>query len=304
MPNSPAMELRHLRYFIAVAEELNFGRAADRLHVSKPTLSQQIKDLESTLGVQLLDRNTTSVRVTVPGEAFLPEARQVIAQSERAIAVAHDAAQGRRGLLRIGNAATLSHGFMPACLRIFRREYPDVDVNLVEVDLNEQIIAVKSARIDLGFTLQREGSALAGLKHYLAVRSPLRVVLALAHPLARKKTISLADVARESLLSIGGPKASSHRDNLSRLLVGRGMKNFSFTVVPGYEAFLAMVASGQGVSLLPKMPSIAAVEGLTTRSLVESGPDLIFEVRAVWRTGESQLLANFVQLLQKTCVVT
>ena len=299
------MELRHLRYFIAVAEELNFGRAADRLHVAKPTLSQQIKDLESTLAVRLLERDTTRVRLTVPGEAFLAEARQLVAQAERAIAVAREAAQGRRGLLRIGNAATLSHGFMPACLQVFRREYPGVDVNLVEIDLNEQITAVKAGRIELGFTLRREPAALAGLNYFLVVRSPLRVVLGTAHPLARKKKIPLADFAREPLLSLGGAKSSSHRDYLSRVLIGRGMKNLSFTVVPGYEAFLAMVASGQGVSLLPKMPSMAAVEGLTTRPLGESGEDLIFEARAVWRRGEpSQVLANLVQVVQKTCMVT
>jgi DNA-binding transcriptional LysR family regulator len=299
------MELRHLRYFIAVAEELNFGRAADRLHVSKPTLSQQIKDLESALAVRLLERDTTRVRLTMPGAAFLAEARQLMAQAERAIAVVHEAAQGRRGLLRIGNAATLSHGFMPACLQVFRREYPGVDVSLVEIDLGEQITAVKGRRIDLGFTLRREPAVLAGLKHHLVVRSPLRVVLDTAHHLARKKKVALADFARESLLSLGGPKASTHRDYLSRVLANRGLKGFSFTIVPGYEAFLAMIASGQGMSLLPKMPSMAAVEGLTTRPLAESGPDLVFEARAVWRTGEtSPLLANFVHVLQKTCVVT
>lgn len=299
------MELRHLRYFIAVAEELNFGRAADRLHVSKPTLSQQIKDLEDMLAVRLFERDTTRVRLTAPGEAFLAQARQLTIQAELAIATAREAAQGRRGLLRIGNAATLSHGFMPACLQVFRREHPGVDVNLVEIDLNEQITAVKAGRIELGFTLEREPAGFVGLRDYLVVRSPLRVVLGTAHRLARKKKISLADFAGESLLSVGGPKTSSHRDYLSRVLAGRGRKGFSFTVVPGYEAFLAMVASGQGVSLLPKMPSMTAVEGLTTRPLEESGPDLIFEARAVWRTDEpSPLLANFVQVLQKTCVVT
>src|SRR5262249_41089182 len=163
-----------------VAEELNFGRAADRLHFAKPTLSQQIKDLEDTLAVRLLERDTTRVRLTAPGETFLAEARQVIAQAERAVAVAREAAQGRRRVLRIGNAGALSHGFMPACLRVFRREYPEVDVNLVEMDLNEHITAVKAGRMELGFTLRRETAGLAGLEHHLVVRSPLRVVLSTA----------------------------------------------------------------------------------------------------------------------------
>jgi DNA-binding transcriptional LysR family regulator len=223
-------------------------------------------------------------------------------QAERAVATAREAAQGRRGILRIGNAATLSHGFMPACLRAFRRQYPGVDVHLVELDLNEQVAAVKAGRIDLGFTLRPEP---AGLSRHLVVRAPLRVVLSAAHRLARKKKIPLLDVSRGSLLAVGGPKTSSHRDYLARVLAGRDLNGFSFTVVPGYEAFLATVASGQGVSLLPKMPSMATVEGLTTRPLAESGPDLIFETHAVWRPNEpSPLLANFVAVLRKTCVMT
>lgn len=293
------MELRHLRYFIAVAEALNFGRAADRLHVAKPTLSQQIKDLEAMLAVRLFERDTTHVRLTAPGQVFLVEARQLVGQADRAMVIAREAARGRRGALRIGNAATLSHGFIPASLREFRRAFPDVDVNLVELDLNEQIAAVKAGRIELGFTLQRQP---VGFSHHLVIRSPLCVLTGTTHRLARKRKVSLVDLAGEPLLAIGGPKTSSHRDYLSSLLAARGLKGLSFSVVPGYEAFLAMVASGQGVSLLPRMPSMAAVEGLASRPLAESGPDLIFEARAVWRPDESSpLVANFVQILRKTC---
>jgi len=140
------MELRHLRYYVAVAEELNFRRAAERLHVSAPTLSQQIKDLEDLLGVRLMERDTTSVRLTGPGEIFLEGARQLLADSHRVIAATKEAAQGRRGILRIGNAGPLSHGFMPACLQALAKRYPEVDVVLVEIDLNEQAAAVATGQ--------------------------------------------------------------------------------------------------------------------------------------------------------------
>jgi len=293
------MELRHLRYFVAVAEELNFRRAAERLHLSTPTLSQQIKDLEDLLGARLLERDTTRVRLTGPGEIFLTEARLVLEQARRAETAVKEAAQGRRGTLRIGNAGPLSHGFMPACLQAFGRRFPEVDVELVEVDLNAQPAAVAAGTIHLGFTLGRDERALAGLQQHLVVSAPLRVVLASAHPLAGRRRIALAELAEQRLLAIGGPKASSHGEFLRRVFAGRGLAIAAPAVVNGYEAFLAMVASGQGVTLLPKMPSLATLEGLTTRPLKESGPDLMLEARAVWPAGRpSPIVANFAEVMR------
>ncbi len=293
------MELRHLRYFVAVAEELNFRRAAERLHLSTPTLSQQIKDLEDSLGARLLERDTTRVSLTGPGEVFLHEARLVLEQAGRAAAVTKDAAQGRRGLLRIGNAGPLSHGFMPACLQAFGKRFPDVEVVLVEIDLNDQARAVGVGEIQLGFTLRPDVQALDGLEHHLVVRAPLRVLLHTAHPLARQKKIALADVARERLLAIGGMRVSSHGELLQRVLAARGLKIAPPRAVSGYEAFLAMVASGQGVSLLQKTPSLGALESLTTRPLKEDGPDLTLEAHAIWRKETaSPIVDNFVAVLR------
>jgi DNA-binding transcriptional LysR family regulator len=290
------MEFRHLRYFTAVAEELNFRRAAERLHVSTPTLSQQIKDLEGELGVQLFERDTTSVRLTGPGGVFLDEARLVLEQMERAATAAKEAAQGRRGTVRIGNAGPLSHGFMPACLQAFGRKFPEADVALVELDLNEQARAVAAGVIDIGFTL-RDG-ATKGLQDHLVLSAPLQVVLSRTHPLAKQRRIALAELVTHRLLAIGGSKVSSHSEFLHRILRGRGFKVAPPRPVNGYEAFLAMVASGQGVSLLQKMLSFGALEGLTTRALKESGPDLRIEARALWREGEtSPLTRNFVDVL-------
>src|SRR5664279_401085 len=117
------MELRHLRYFVTVAEELNFRRAAERLHVVQPALSRQIKDLEYDLRVRLLDRDTVRVRLTDAGRVFLDEARQILAHAERAKEMARDAAAGRRGRLVIGNVGPVTTSFMPASLTAFRARY-------------------------------------------------------------------------------------------------------------------------------------------------------------------------------------
>ena len=293
------MELRHLRYFVAVAEELNFRRAAERLHLSAPTLSQQIKDLEDLLGVRLMERDTTKVRLTGPGEIFLEGAKQLIEESHRLIAATREAAAGRRGTLRIGNAGPLSHGFMPACLQALGKLFPEVDVVLVEIDLNEQAAAIAAGTIQIGFTLRSDERTLEGLQHHVVVRAPVHAVLGKAHPLARQKRIALADLAKERLLAIGGTKVSSHAELLARVFAKHGLKIAALRTVNGYEAFLAMVASGQGVSLLQKMPSLVALEGLTTRPLKESGPDLMLEARAIWRAGEvPPLVANFVEVLR------
>ncbi len=293
------MELRHLRYFVAVAEELSFRRAADRLHVSTPTLSQQIKDLEDGLGARLLERDTSRVRLTGPGEIFLAEARLVLEQAERAATAAKEAAQGRRGTLRIGNAGPLSHGFMPACLQAFGRRYPEVDVELVEIDLKEQVDAVTAGRIHLGFTLDREERTLAGLQHHLVLSAPLRVVLSTTHPLTARKRLGLAELASQRLLAIGGSRESSHSELLRRVFAAGGVAIPAPAVVNGYEALLAMIASGQGITLLQKMPSLFSLEGVTTRPLKESGPAFVNEARAVWSADQtSPVVANFVEVMR------
>lgn len=296
------MELRHLRYFLAVAEELNFRRAAEKLHLSTPTLSQQIKDLEETLGARLFDRDTTRVRLTAPGEVLRKEARLVVEQAHRAAAMTKEAAQGRRGTLRIGNAGPLSHGFMPACLRTYARQYPEVDVALVELGLDEQPKAVATGEIQVGFTLQPDAATTHRLGCHLVVSAPLRVLLSTAHPLARQKQIALADLAGHRLLAIGGSKVSSHAELLMRVLATRGVKTVAPRPVNGYEAFLALIASGQGVSLLQKMPSHDSLEGLTTRPIKDSGPDLILEAYAIWSgPAGSSLTDNFMEVLRQVC---
>src|SRR3954468_24795318 len=138
------MELRHLRYFVAVADELNYRRAAEKLRVAQPALSSQIKDLEHEVGARLLDRDTGGVRLTDAGAAFLDEARLIVAHAQRAAGIAREAAKGRRGRINIGYYAPLVMGFMPESLRVFHARYPDVDVALHEMSILDQTEALEA----------------------------------------------------------------------------------------------------------------------------------------------------------------
>jgi DNA-binding transcriptional LysR family regulator len=223
----------------------------------------------------------------------------VIDQANRAQDAVKDALRGTRGALRIGNAGPLSHGFMPHCLRQFAARFPLVDVVLTELDLNEHVPGVASGAIHLGFTLSRQEAGRPGLQRYLVVSTPLRVVLGATHVLARRKRLALDELLGQPLLAIGGMKGSSHREYLLDLFRMRGLKPAPIKSVNGYEAFLAMIASGQGVSLLPRMPSIRAIEGLTTRELTSEKAAVLFEAYAVWREpGAGTVLKNFVEILQ------
>jgi DNA-binding transcriptional LysR family regulator len=294
------MELRHLRYFVTVAEELNFRRAAERLHVVQPALSRQIKDLEYELRVRLLDRDTVRVRLTDAGRVFIEEARQILAQAERAGDMAREAAAGRRGRLIIGNVGPVTTSFMPASLTEFRARYPEVAVTLMEIEPGEQISALESGVIQVGFTVEKDPVLPAHLRRLRVLRSPMCAVVGPGHRLAGVKRISLAELAGEKLLSFAGHKSQTHADLVRGMFVANGLKAGPTKIVEGFESLLAMIAGGQGVSLMPQHISLSGADKVEIIPLKEATDDLVFELSAVWRDGETSPLArNFVDLLRE-----
>lgn len=294
------MELRHLRYFVAVAEELNFRRAAERLRVAQPALSSQIKDLEFDVGARLLDRDTGGVRLTDAGAAFLEEARLIVAHAQRAASVAREAAKGRRGRLTVGYFAPIFMGLMPQSLKTYREKYPDVDVVLVEMPIADQLAALEAGTIQIAFSV---GGALVppAMHSALLARSPMRVVMHRAHRLARARRISLTDLQEEPMLCFlarkGGP--SVHGDIIRRTFAARGLTIKSLREIDGVEAFRATLESGLGVSAIAESGSLSQSEFLVLRPFVETGPDLFLELHAVWRGDqESQLVANFIAVMK------
>jgi DNA-binding transcriptional LysR family regulator len=294
------MELRHLRYFLAVAEELSFRRAAERLHVAQPALSSQIQDLERELGARLLDRDTGGVRLTDAGAAYLAEVRLILAHAEQAALVARAAAQGRRGRLTVGYFAPIFMGLMPGSLKAFRGKYPDVEVVLVEMPIADQLAALEAGTIQIGFTVARGTPLPPRLKHLLVARSPTRVVMARSHRLARRARIGLADLADEPMLCFTAKKGypSVHGEIMRRFFAARGLKHRPVREIDGVEAFSAMIESGLGVSIVAESGSLARGHDLVMKPLKETGPDLFLELHALWREGQqSQLVANFVEVM-------
>jgi len=301
------MELRHLRYFMAVAEESNFRRAAERLHVSQPALSKQVKDLEDELGTPLLHRHSSGVRLTAAGQVYLEEVRGILAQVLRATSRVREAAHGTRGRLNLGNVGPISSHFMPASLTRFREQYPEVEISLVEMGPFEQVAALEAGTIEIGFTGDAPAKLASHLKHFPVLQSSVCVAMSSAHRLAKTKhSISLADLAEEKLLCFSGEnQASRHGDFLRAAFSRRGLKAGTIRFVDGLESLLALLAGGQGISLLPRVVSVARAKGVVAKPLKEHGDDLFFRLSAVWRANEtSQVALNFLDILRASCPKT
>jgi DNA-binding transcriptional LysR family regulator len=295
------MELRHLRYFVAVAEALSYRKAAARLHIAAPAISGQIKDLEADLEVQLLDRDTGGVRLTDAGAAFLEQARHVLADAEQAGAVARDAAKGERGHLRVAYFAPILMGFMPASLQAFHKRSPGVEVTLIEMPLSEQITAIEIGTVQIGFTICKGTDLPCRLRSTEIVRTPMLAVMGREHRLARETRVSLADLANEPLAFVTAKKgaASVHAELMRRVFAARGLATGPLREVVGTEAFRARLEGGLIVSLITAAGSLARSEDLVVKPLRETGPDLFAELHALWcEERKSQMAMNFVAVMR------
>lgn len=296
------MELRHLRYFTAVAEELNFRKAAERLRVAQPSLSSQIKDLEHELGVRLLDRNTGGVRLTDAGTVFLAEVRQILTHADQAVHVAREAAKGRRGRLVVGYFAPIFMGLMPGSLKAFREKFPEVEVELVEMPIADQLAALDAGTIQIGFTVARGLPLPPSLANVAVARSPVRIIMGRSHRLARKPRIKMAEAAQEQLLCFSVKKGtpSVHAEIIRQFFAAHELKIGPIRQIEGVESFRAVLESGLGVSFVAELGSLSRSEELVLKPLQESGPDMFLELHALWRKDQqSSLAANFISVLQK-----
>lgn len=248
------MELRQLRYFVAVAETLHFARAAEQLHVSQPPVTRQIRQLEDELGVSLFERSTQKVALTEAGRVFLPEARAVLAQAERAMRAARAVARGEEQRLEVGYLVTLDHGPVAQIIAAFRAAHPTVAIGLTHLTSLEQIAALRDGRIDVGFV--RLPVAHRGLECRAVGRDPFVVVLPQGHRLARKRRVDLAALRDDPFVMI---EARMHPTFHAITLDVCRTAGFSPRVVHESERLqnlVVMVASGLGVALVPR--SVAA----------------------------------------------
>ena len=250
------MELRHLRYFVIVAEEQNVTRAAERLHVSQPPLSRQIRDLEDELGVELFRRSAKSLALTEAGKIFLIEARAVLLRVDKAIETVRMVARRDRGSLRIGYAPSLTAEFLPRALRLFEAERPGVRVALHDLSSEECLQRIADGKLDLALTVPRRGLRDKSLKFESLTRYAILCAVGLDHPFAKKRAVTLAEIRQQKLMVYSHEDYPEYRDWLSTLF-----KDFNPCNTEEYDGVIGLIAAveaGRGVAFVASSASCLA----------------------------------------------
>lgn len=290
------MELRHLRYYVAVAEECHFGRAAARLHIAQPPLSQQIKQLEAELGVQLLTRSTRRVQLTPAGERYLDRAREILARVESAGDEARRVAAGRSGRVAIGFTGSATYELLPAVSRTLRAVLPDVEVELRgEMLTPHQVAGLRSGDLDIG--VLRPPVSDADLTVRVVRRERLVVALPAGHPLAGVDRIGLADLAGDPFVTYPAHGRSVVYEAVLAACRDAGFEP-SAVEVAETSTLLSLVAAGRGVALVPESVQHLQLTGATYRPLVRPEPtvELAFAHR---RDDTSPLVREVLAVLDE-----
>jgi DNA-binding transcriptional LysR family regulator len=299
------MELRHLRYFVAVAEELSFRRAAERLAMAQPPLSQQIADLEREVGAALFDRSRRQVRLTPAGQVLLADARETLAQLERAAARVRRAGRGETGQLTIGYTSLISCPLFPPALQLYRARYPEVDIVLRDLVTIEQMESLQASALDVSFATYASLALTRGeekrLAHEAILRQPLALVVARHHHRAAApgEPVPLSALAQEPWIWFARRYDPTTYDHMMRLFAQAGFRPRIVQEVNQLLVYLGLVAAGLGVSLLPAATAPMAGEGVAYLPLAKPVPLVEFDV--VWRRDDpSPLVEGFLDAVRET----
>jgi len=277
------MELRHLRYFLAVAEELHFHRAAARLHISQPPLSQQIRALERELGVTLLERNRRRVTLTAAGESFRDDARSLLAAVERASERARDVARGSIGRLSIGFVGSAMFSpTLPDILREFRTEHPDVELVLRELPTVAQLNALVRGELDIGVIRgpMAETEIDPQLELLTIQRENLIAALPSDHPLASRRRLRPESLRGETFVILERRDAPGLFASLASAMGEAGGVPDDVLEVAEMQTIIGLVGSGLGVSLVPASVGETDRPGVTFRPLADRSPQI--ELALAW----------------------
>ena len=289
------VELRHLRYFAAVAEALNFSRAAEKLRVAQPALSRQIRDLEREMDTLLIDRGHGRMHLTDAGRVFYSHIAKLLAQVDIAVTAAQEAARGQAGRLIIGGDWQLVLGPVPACVRAFREEAPLTEVELAELPVLAQLEALRAGVIHLGLVPHEVVGLREDLETTHVLRTPLMVAVAAVHPIAGRSSIRLIDLADEVWTFVDNNSVRGHRVFIVQRCRLAGFTPRFTKAATSLDGMLANVASGGGITLLPESAIPAGHPQIRT---LETDCDPM-EISAVWRRDDpSRALHRFVEILR------
>jgi len=264
------MELRHLRYFVAVAEELNFRRAAERIHISQPSLSAQIRQLEKEIGAQLLNRDTHQVSMTAAGEYFLESSRRLLNDSEDTINTAQRISSGEIGKLTVGFIDSLGHDLVPRILHAFHQNFPEVELNLQQMDTTDQIRELSARALDVGFLGLGLPEATPDLQLALIDEEPLMAALPEGHLLLQDnpKSISVSALADENFYLADRQSAPLYNPWILVLCQQAGFTPNVIKETGAHVVVLGYIAAGLGVTILPAQFARMATAGVRFIPLV------------------------------------
>jgi len=290
------MELRHLRYFVAVAEELSFTKAALKLHLAQPSLTRQVRNLEDEIGVRLLERSHNHVTLTEQGRRFLFDSQKLLAMCAESVAAVQKMGLRESSQLNIGYVANTHSGLLPATLGTFRKLCPCVALNLFDMTSAEQFQALDGHKIDLGFVGLRPAPSRHDLLSECVDHETILVAIPARHPLAKNSTVKLADLASAFFVSMTERIYPGAREWLLETCQSAGFAGKILQEADGESTAIRFVADGLGVALMPEQSTGVPHEGMVFRPL---SPPLHREVAIAWRADNlSKPLKDYIQIVQ------
>ena len=292
------MELRHLRYFVAVAEEENVSRAALRLHVSQPALSRQVRDLEEDLGFPLLERSAKSVRLTDAGREFLKESRAVLQRVEDAVKAARAVADGGNEL-HVGYAMSPTVRILPQTLRAFQSAMPNVRVKLHDLSTEEMLVGLRNGTLQIAFMVHSRFAAARGLHWEDLASLPVCLAVAPEHPLARLKTVKIAEIARHPLIAFSRKEYPDYHEVLAAWFSKAKDKPRIAAEHDSVASLIAAVEAGDGVALVTESMACVAGSRLSLLRIVPAPSPLV--IAAVWPEGRLTATAGQFLSCSRNC---
>jgi DNA-binding transcriptional LysR family regulator len=288
-------ELSQLRCFVAVAEELHFGRAAARLNMTQPPLSRQIQLLERILAVTLLDRTSRSVRLTAPGRVFLIEARRIVRLAESAALMTRRVASGEAGRIAVGFTAASGYSFMPRLIMMSRSQLPNIDLTLREMVTGEQVEALLTGRIDVGFVRPPMDRSEFGTLKVLG--EPLVAALPSGDPLLVKPSLALGDFSGRPMIMYSPEGAGYFHNMLVELFDAEGVTPVYVQHMSQIHSMLALVRAGLGAALVPEAATNLRLDDVHFRALDQATRPV--ELYAAWRRdNDNPALRPFIDLCE------
>jgi len=290
------MELRHLRYFVAVAEALNFTKAAAKLHLAQPSLTRQIHNLEEELSVRLLDRSRNQVLLTEEGRLFLADARKILALAAESVLAVQRLSRGEAGQLNIAYLPNFDFELLPETLRACRQSFPHVALNLFDMTPAEQLRALESRKIDLGFVGLPPPTTTSVIQWESIARHRTVVVLPAKHPLAAKRQVSLRELETMFFVGMSEKNHPGFRHWLNQTCQEAGFTPRVLHDAEQETGLMTFIAEGLGVTLarehLKKLPH----PGVTFRPL---SPPLKCDYCVAWnRNNDSRALQQYITIVK------